>query len=111
VVTYTITATNTGSLQLRNLAFTLPCTPQCSAASVTLTCNYGGSNTTATTPLTSGVTLELDQVVVCTGSYTFTQVCACGLLGMVVHGCTTPHCLPLNLMPCGILQHCRPFWH
>jgi hypothetical protein len=79
VVTYTITATNTGSLQLRNLVFTLPCTPQCSSPDVTLTCMYGSSNTTANTALDGTVTLELDQVVVCTGTYTFTQVCVLGM--------------------------------
>jgi hypothetical protein len=39
-----------------------------------LTCIYKASNVSATeTPLDATVTLELDAVVVCVGTYTFTQ--------------------------------------
>jgi hypothetical protein len=68
VVTYTATAVNTGSLQLRNLVFSIPTVND-------LSCNYGADAASATTPLVSSTVLELDQVVVCTGTYTFTQVC------------------------------------
>lgn len=65
-MTYTITATNTGSLKLTNLAFSIPTVTD-------LACVYGTSNTSASTSLTSSVVLELDAVVVCTGTYNFTQ--------------------------------------
>lgn len=66
IVTYTITATNTGSLKLTNLAFSIPTVTD-------LACVYGTSNTSVTGPLISSVVLELDAVVVCTGTYNFTQ--------------------------------------
>lgn len=66
VVTYTVTATNTGSLRLTNLAITIPTVTN-------LVCSYGADNTTINTALTSSVVLELDAVVQCVGTYTFTQ--------------------------------------
>lgn len=66
-MTYTMTATNTGSLQLRNLVFSIPTV-------IDLACDYKSSNTSlTTTPMDPGVVLELDAVVICTGTYTFTQ--------------------------------------
>lgn len=65
-MTYTVTATNTGSLQLRNLSFSIPTVTD-------LACLYGSSNASVSTPLTPSTVLELDAVVVCTGTYNFTQ--------------------------------------
>jgi hypothetical protein len=62
-----MTATNTGSLQLRNLVFSIPTVTN-------LACVHKSSNLSQTEdPLTSSVVLELDAVVTCTGNYSFTQ--------------------------------------
>jgi len=62
VLTYTITATNIGTLKLSNVSFSIPTVSD-------LACTYGPSNVV----LDSSVVLQLDAVVTCTGTYTFTQ--------------------------------------
>lgn len=67
MLSHTLTATNTGSLQLRNLAFSIPTVTD-------LTCSYKASNVSQTeAPLDASVVLELDAIVICIGSYNFIQ--------------------------------------
>jgi hypothetical protein len=61
MVTYTITAANTGTLQLHNVSFSIP-----SVTSLECTSSDGA-------PFNTSVVLALDAVVVCTGRYTFSQ--------------------------------------
>lgn len=61
-MTYYITATNIGTLKLSSVSFSIPTINN-------LACTYGPSNLV----LDNSVVLQLDAVVRCTGTYTFTQ--------------------------------------